>query len=282
MKATQQSSKGDPPRVGGTSGTTRRNGGSRAERSTAQGTRSASMVLLRRYRRRRSVAVRNELIEQFRQHVEAIARTLCMRLPKSVDVDDLVHAGVWGLIQAIDSFDIDRGTSFEVFMRRRVRGAMLDELRNMDYLPRLYRHRMKALDAAEQRLRDTLAREPSDAELAEELGISESRLRVSYGRAPTLRPLDPIRGGFAESGDRDGMDSLVDDDWMNPLDALDRQDMLEKIEASLQPIEWAVLRMHYIEGMSGKDVAAKLRLSAARICQIHVRVLSRLKARLRA
>ncbi|MGA0870794.1 MAG: sigma-70 family RNA polymerase sigma factor, partial [Planctomycetota bacterium] len=221
--------------------------------------------LLASYHRRPDSTLRNQLIERHRPEVEAMARSLAMRLPRSVDLDDLTHAGLWGLVQAIDKFRSEVGAPFRPFMRPRVRGAMLDELRNMDFLPRLYRQRARELDAAAVRLQDRLGRAPSDAELANELGITESRLRLTYTRVREL----PTR----EITDRA-------EDLEAPLEALNRQDLLSKIEASLQPIEWNVLRMHYLEGLSGKEVADRLQLSAGRICQIHLRVLSRLKVRL--
>lgn len=234
--------------------------------------------LLRRYRRSANVATRNELVEHFRGDVAAIARSLALRLPRSVDVQDLVHAGVWGLMQALESYDPKRGIAFGPFMRRRVRGSMLDELRNLDYLPRLYRQIHRERDSAVVALRGSLGRDPSDAELAAEIGISEARLRRV---ATTVQPYDSP----ATNGRRDGngsIDSLPDDGLESPLEALDRQDLLAKIERTLQPIEWRVLEMHYFEGLPGKEIARRLRLSASRICQIHGRVLSRLKVSLRS
>lgn len=245
--------------------------------------------LLRRYRRRPTIKMRDALIELHRPTVEAIARTLVARLPRSVDVNDLVHAGIWGLMQALESFDPRRGIEFVHFMRRRVRGAMLDELRNLDYLPRLYRQLHRERESALSVLRSRLDRDPSDAEIAAEIGVTESRLRRIPSNVQALESLssgEPLsthleRGrGLDRGRGITGVDSIQDDGIESPIEALDRQDLLEKIEASLQPIEWQVLRMHYLEGVPGKEIARQLRLSASRICQIHVRVLSRLKARL--
>lgn len=236
-------------------------------------------ALFRRYQRSPSVARRNELIEHYRGEVEAIARTLASRLPRSVDVQDLVHAGIWGMMQSLESFDVRRGIEFSPFMRRRARGAMLDELRNLDYLPRLYRQIHRERESALTLLRGRLDREPSDAELADEIGVSEARLRRVATR------VQPFESAPTAAGRRDGVgtiDSLADDGVENPLEALDRQDLLAKIESSLQPIEWRVLQMHYLEGLPGKEIARRLRLSASRICQIHGRVLSRLKISLRS
>lgn len=240
--------------------------------------------LLSRYRRTRSRKLRDQLIEHYREVVERMAQVLSARLPPCVDVQDLIHAGVWGLMQAIENFRPERGNGFVGFMRIRVRGAMLDELRNMDYLPRLYRRRLRDRDAAMIRLRQNLDREPSESELATELGISVPRLRQEIQSAPPLfrntgRRMARDQEGV-EDGDLDAMETLADDGVESPIEAINRQELMEKIRASLQPIEWSVLQLHYLEGMSGKEVARKLHLSASRICQIHGRVLSRLKSRL--
>lgn len=234
--------------------------------------------LLARYRRRPTVRLRNQLIERYRSMVEAIARALAQRLPASVDVDDLAHAGVWGLIGALDGYRPEFGASFVTFMRIRVRGAMLDELRHLDILPRAYRRRARAREEAAERLRTTLHREPSDAELAAELGVSERRFRLRYATVVrhSADSLDSSVGG------RDEEDGGVVDGNACPMDGVDRADLIESIRESLQPIEWKVLRLQYLDGLTGKEVARKLRLSPARVCQIHARVLARLKQRLEA
>jgi RNA polymerase sigma factor FliA len=259
----------------------RRTGDDRSKQNGTSGN-GKDHALLERYRRSHSVKIRNELVERYRSIVEEMARTLRLRLPRSVDVQDLTHAGMWGLIQAIENYRAELGPSFTPFMRIRVRGAMIDELRNMDYLPRLYRSRMRMRDEATTRLRTLLDREPSDAELADDLGVSEVRLRQMFTMRPPVahfsnRTSDPEREDIQEM---DLMGSLADHDQEAPIEAIDRRELIEKIESSLQPVEWDVLRMHYLEGMSGKEVARKLHLSASRICQIHGRVLSRLKSRL--
>lgn len=253
----------------------RRNNGSSNTRDTES--------LWAQYRRSRSDATRNRLVERYRGIVESMALAMAGRLPSSVDVQDLKHAGMWGLMQAIENFQPERGIQFLSFMRIRVRGAMLDELRNMDFLPRLVRSRRRALDAAAAQLRQTLRRDPTDAELAEALGVSESNLWRRFSPAPPSDLVGQRLRDLRLEGDAaDALDELVDDQLESPVEALNRQELLEKIRETLQPIEWKVLRLHYLEGMSGKDVARRLRLSASRICQIHGRVLSKLKTRLKS
>ncbi len=276
--------------AGTAAGTAAGEKGATSQKPALSSKEKSAEVLLERYRHKQSDQIRNRLVERFRPQVESIARNLSMRLPPCVDVQDLVHAGLWGLMQAVENFRPEKGSQFLPFMKVRVRGAMLDELRNMDYLPRLYRQRLRAREEARTELRTRLRRDPNDGELAAELGVSENRLRQSYADLPALQGQTASRGLAAQGRDMDlrnleqnpdseRVENLPDKALENPIEALNRAELLAKIESSLQPIEWTVLRMHYLEGMSGKEVASKLRLSASRICQIHLRVLSRLKTR---
>lgn len=254
----------------------------RRTRESERRTRAADETtedLLRRYRERGSKSLRDRVLERHRADVESIAHGLATRLPRSVDAQDLVHAGMWGLMQAIANYEPARCDAFSAFMRIRVRGAMLDELRHLDFLPRLFRRRLRERNEVKSRLCMELEREPTDSELAAALGITEQAL---------LRRHEPMvcriaRGGGAsgDNGDEgDPCEQLADDGIESPIEAIDRQEQLAMIRRSLDPIEWKVLQLHYLEGMTGKQVARRLRLSASRICQIHGRVLDRLKAQL--
>ncbi|MCC7399664.1 MAG: sigma-70 family RNA polymerase sigma factor [Planctomycetes bacterium] len=229
-------------------------------------------VLLRRYHQRRSKALFDRVVERHRPDVEALALGLAARLPRSVDVQDLLHAGMWGLMQAVAAFAPDRGESWSAFMRIRVRGAMLDELRHLDFLPRLLRRRLRERDAVRGRLCMELEREPTDSELAAALGITEAALLRRW--EPAM--LRPARG----DDDVDEEFPQLPADQESPIDVITRQELIEQIRNSLSKIEWRVLQLHYLEGMTGRQVARRLRLSASRICQIHGQVLDRLKQQL--
>jgi RNA polymerase sigma factor for flagellar operon FliA len=231
--------------------------------------------LLRRYRRNGSRALLARVVERHRAIVEAMASSLALRLPPSVDARDLVHAGLWGLMQAIANYEPARCDQFQAFMRIRVRGAMLDELRHMDFLPRLFRRRVRERNEVRSRLRMELEREPTDSELASALGITEAAL---------LRRCEPnvLRAVPAGDDGEDRCEQLADDAIESPIEAITRRELIEHIRSSLDPTEWKVLQLHYLEGLNGKQVARKLRLSASRICQIHCRVLDRLRERLTA
>lgn len=228
--------------------------------------------LLRRYHQRRSKVLFDRVVERHRPDVEALALGLAARLPRSVDVQDLLHAGMWGLMQAVAAYAPDRGESWTAFMRIRVRGAMLDELRHLDFLPRLLRRRLRERDAVRGRLSMELEREPTDSELAAALGISEAALLRRW--EPAM--LRPSRG----EDDVDEEIPQLPDDQESPIDVITRQELIEQIRNSLSKVEWRVLQLHYLEGMTGRQVARRLRLSASRICQIHGQVLDRLKQQL--
>ena len=233
--------------------------------------------LLESYRLRCSQKVLDQIVERHRPIVETMARNLSSRLPRSVDIHDLAHAGMWGLMQAISSYEPERCNSFSAFMRIRVRGAMLDELRHMDFLPRVFRRQVRERDAARAELRMALEREPTATELADELGVTEEQL-LQCPESKVMRSVHWREG----DADEDRYEQLEDDAIESPIEALTRQELLEKVRNHLEPIEWKVLKMHYLDGLTGKQVAQRLRLSASRICQIHVQVLDRLKQEMTA
>ena len=198
--------------------------------------------LLARYRQARGASqrrkLRTELLDRYHSLVEGMARALVGRLPRSVDVDDLVHAGLWGLLQAIDNWRPERGTHFVPFMRFRVRGAMLDELRSMDFVPRVFRRHQREVDRVREELRAQLGREPSDAEIADGVGMPESRMRVDYAiarpPAQASERMSPSRIDGAESAD--GLDSFPatkssGEAAEGPLEALTRRDLVERIRS---------------------------------------------------
>src|SRR5689334_432883 len=126
----------------------------------------------RDYRARASVELRNQLVELYLPLVKYNAERIWARLPEGVDLDDLISAGVFGLMDAIDAFDLDRGVKFETYCVPRIRGAMLDELRTMDWVPRLVRSKASKLEDARKQLEAELGRPPRADELAVRLGVS--------------------------------------------------------------------------------------------------------------
>ncbi len=243
--------------------------------------------LLRRWMRTRRTEWRDALVERHLPDVAEVARALYARLPRSVDVDDLCNAGYGGLLRCLETFNPKKGRSFVSYLKTRVYGAMVDELRAMDWLPRLMRSRLAQRDEVIEVLRQELGREPLEDEVADEIGVSLSVYRQCY----------PPLGVHPSAGFASAMDAEVEqlgaaiiavgargrgsDSDIHPLTSLYHRELLGRVEELCNATEWRLVDLHYLQGMKLRDVAIELRLSPARICQIHARVLQRLKDRLR-
>src|SRR5947209_11764399 len=139
--------------------------------------------LWRDYRAEPTVELRNQLLELYLPLVKYNAERIWSRLPEGVDLDDLISAGVFGLMDAIDAFDLARGVKFETYCVPRIRGAMLDELRTMDWVPRLVRSKASKMEAARKELEAALGRPPRREELAEKLGLPVEQIDSYVGEA---------------------------------------------------------------------------------------------------
>lgn len=234
--------------------------------------------LWERFRRTRSREVRNALVERYMPLVQGVAESVSSRLPKFVDPDDLTSAGIFGLVKAIENYDPTRGTRFETYCRLRVKGSMLDELRSQDWIPREARNRGARFRDTVTRLKDGLGREPSDQEIAESLHISIRELRdtILNVTISSIIPLndteiDQIAG--TETSDRL---PLVEDE---PSEIVHRKEMVELIYRSLSQMEKMIIMFYYHEGLTLKEIGEVLNISESRVCQIHARLLDRLKDR---
>ncbi len=246
----------------------------------------ASEELLARYLAKRDDAWRDALVERHLPDVVDTARCLIARLPRSVDVDDLCNAGYSGLLRCVETFRPEKGRSFLSYLKTRVYGAMVDELRAMDWLPRLMRSRLARRDQVADVLRQEFGREPSEDEIAASLDVSLEQYRRSY---PSVAPVPALfsTGSQQEFDQLDG--SVVGigahaygtANAAHPLTSMYQQELIERIHDLLSATEWQLVELHYFKGLKLREVAKRLRLSPARICQIHGQVLQRLKERLR-
>src|ERR1700736_6180412 len=142
--------------------------------------------LWRDYRAEPTVELRNQLVEIYLPLVKYNAERIWARLPDGVDLDDLISAGIFGLMDAIEAFDLDRGVTFETYCVPRIRGAMLDELRTMDWVPRLVRSKASKMEEARKTLEAALGRPPRPDEMAEKLGVSLAELNKMVGEATAV------------------------------------------------------------------------------------------------
>ncbi len=227
--------------------------------------------------------LKNQLIERYRPVVRYIAERLMSTLPSYVDVDDLTSMGIFGLMESIDRFDLERGVKFKTYCMNRVRGSILDELRAADWVPRLVRIKKSKIEKATVRLEARFGRRPTYAEIADELEMNGDDYRKMIEDATPAAIIslsEEWEDGEENKGNRK-IDLIEDCEGETPLDLMHRRDIREIICKTLTEKEKLVVVLYYYEGLSMKEIASILRLTESRICQIHSKVISRLKDQLR-
>jgi RNA polymerase sigma factor for flagellar operon FliA len=241
--------------------------------------------LWREYKQHQTPEARERLILHYAPLVKFVAGRVASGLPQSVEQADLVSYGVFGLIDAIDKFDPSRGFKFETYAIARVKGAIIDELRSFDWVPRSVRAKARAIERAYSKLENELRRTPDDAELARELGVSGDELAKALSQISFvgLVALDEIltaggeRRGQAMPGEPGGDAALdpveayeVDEMKMLLADAIDRAPERERL----------VLGLYYYEGLTLSEIGDVLGVTESRVCQIHTKAILQLRARL--
>lgn len=223
-----------------------------------------------------------QFVENFTPLVKRIAHHMMARLPASVQVDDLIQAGMIGLLDAIKRYEGSRGRQFESYAAQRIRGSILDELREADWLPRGIRKKMRQIEMAVRTLEQSLGRVPSEQELATELDIPIKEYQET---------LQDARGGqlmfyedFQKTDDEPFFDRLFSDSQNNPLELLMDErlrTMLIDAIADLPTREKMVMGMHYEQEMNLREIGEVLGVSESRVCQLHTQAVVRLRSRLR-
>lgn len=226
--------------------------------------------------------IRNYLMEKFLHLVRYNAERIYSRLPDEVDIEDLMSAGLFGLMDAIDAFELDRNVKFETYCAPRIRGAILDELRAMDWVPRLVRHRTSKVESARQKFEMRHGRPPTQEELAEHLRLpAEEFEKVERdGRAVSTHSITRRAVGSDGSKEFRELDVVREDDETNPVRAIQRRDLKDLITKGLSRAERLIVILYYYEGMTMKEIGATLDLSESRVSQMHSSILARLKAQM--
>jgi RNA polymerase sigma factor FliA len=218
----------------------------------------------------RDVRARERLIVHYSPLVKFVAGRLGAGLPNSVDVGDLVGSGVFGLMDAIDRFEPGRGVKFETFAIPRIRGAILDGLRSLDWVPRSVRARSRAVQDAMSRLEATLQRSPTDDELADELGVTPDELQrwLANIAVATVGPLDHV---------------LVTGSEPSPQAALEDVELRNSMRNEVRRLperERTVLALYYDEGLTLSEIGEILGVTESRVSQIHTKAVLQLRSRL--
>ncbi|MDC7123773.1 RNA polymerase sigma factor WhiG [Cellulomonas fimi] len=238
------------------------------------------------YKATGSRAAREQLILHYAPLVSAVAGRVGMRLPSTVEQADLVSYGMFGLIDAIEKYETGRAVKFESYASSRIRGAIIDELRAMDWVPRSVRTKARSVDRAYAELEAKLHRAPTEAEVAAHLDIAVSELRQTFSQLSTVNiaALDELLGG---GEDRQAGVSLVDtlgdertEDPAGSLDAAETKYLLARAIEQLTDRERMVVVLYYYEGMTLAEIGRVLGVTESRISQMHTAAMLRLRTRL--
>jgi len=225
---------------------------------------------------------RNSIWEHYLPLVRYTAERIHTKLPDEVDVEDLVSAGAVGLLDAVNAFDPSRGVKFETYCTPRIRGAILDELRSMDWVPRLVRSRAHKLREASQALEAELGRRPSDRELAKLLRMSLGELRKLQRDAHAVGLVSLSRKWFETDSNKDvrEIDVLEDRKSEDPYYVAQRRDIKDLVTRGLSRAERLIVLLYYFEEMTMREIGETLDLSESRVSQMHSAILSRLRHQL--
>ncbi len=228
---------------------------------------------------------RDSFTMEYAPLVKIIAMRLAMRLPSHIDVEDLINVGVAGLLESIDRFDASRGVKIETYLTFRIKGAMLDELRRLDWLPRSVRQKARHLEEEFQALENTLGRSPVEEEMAEHLGIGMDEYYKLLNDASGTAVLSLDDMGFSRGEDaRNILECISDPNCVDPVAELDLKEnkvILSRTIDELPEKEKLVLSLYYYEDLNLKEIGKVLGVSESRVSQLHTQAILKLKTRLR-
>jgi len=238
--------------------------------------------LWERYRQTGDSDARNRLVDHYFYLVRIAAERVAPELPETVDREELVGAGALGLMQAIERFDRDLGAKFETYCVSRIRGAILDELRNFDWMPRPLRTKAHKVRQTYSALRQDLGRDPTDQEVAGalDLGDKEYRIIAMHAARPAAWSLHS-----REPEETAPIDLLKDDKAANPADIIEKREIREIVADVIRSLDRTgrlVILLYYYDRLTMKQIGEVLRITESRICQVHNEVLEKLHLRLRA
>ncbi len=236
------------------------------------------------YKKTNSKQDRDSLILYYSPLVKFVASRVSATLPKNIELSDLVGYGIFGLLDAINKFDLGKNVKFETYAMTRIRGAIIDELRSIDWVPRSVRARMKDLDEFYSKLVVDLNRTPTDAELANAMSISVAELQSIYRRISIagVIALDDILSNNGQSNPV-SIGDLVPSNFMSPSNSLDIEESKEMLELAIKKLperEQTVLKLYYYEYMNLSQIGEILGVTESRACQIHAKAILALRSAL--
>lgn len=233
------------------------------------------------YSKKRSPELREQIIVEYAPLVKLVAGRLSMYLGYNVEYEDLVSYGVFGLIDAIDKFDYGKNVKFETYASLRIRGAILDQIRKMDWIPRSVRQKQKAIENAYSKFELENGRPATDEEIAEELQVSVDELYNWQGqtKVSNLVSLDE----FVEQGSEVRMEAISNSHFEQPEKVVEKSELTQMISSAMSELtekENKVVTLYYYEEMTLKEISQVLDVSESRVSQLHTKALVKLKKHL--
>ena len=268
------------------SSTSSANGSTSRDQDAASAAQEALALLWEEYKLSGSPLARDKLILQYSPLVKYVAGRVSTGLPANIEQADLVSYGIFGLIDAIEKFEPGRGNKFETYAISRIRGAIIDELRAIDWVPRSVRYKAREIEKAIAKLEGELSRVPTDPEIAGQMGISVSELRSLYQQISfvSVVALDELMTVGGEKGDSMPLiETLEDSGTADPVSAFESEEMkrilLEAIN-KLPDREKIVVTLYYYEGLTLAEIGQVLGVTESRICQMHTKAVLQLRSRM--
>lgn len=230
------------------------------------------------YQTKRTPELREQIILEYAPLVKVVAGRLSMYLGYNVEYDDLVSYGIYGLIDAIDKFDMDKEVKFETYASLRIRGAILDQIRKMDWIPRTVRQKQKKIDEAIKRVEMQTGKTALDEEVARELGVSGEELLEWQSQLKVTNVVS--LNEFIEQGSEPVMDARHNSHFIQPEEQVQETELKEKLQEAMEQLtekEKKVILLYYYEDLTLKEISRVLEVSESRISQLHTKALSKMQ-----
>lgn len=230
------------------------------------------------YQIKRTPELREQIILEYAPLVKVVAGRLSMYLGYNVEYDDLVSYGIFGLIDAIDKFDMDKEVKFETYASLRIRGAILDQIRKMDWIPRTVRQKQKKIDEAIKKVEMQTGKTALDEEVARELGVTGDELTEWQSQLKVTNIVS--LNEFIEQGTEPVMDARHNSHFIQPEEQVQETELREKLQEAMEQLtekEKKVILLYYYEDLTLKEISRVLEVSESRISQLHTKALSKMQ-----
>lgn len=241
--------------------------------------------LWKKYKRTKNRALREEIVKRYLYLVKYVAGRVAIGLPPNVEFNDLVSYGILGLFDAISKYDVSQGNKFETYAVSRIRGSIMDELRKLDWAPRLLRKKAREIERKSRELEEKLGRVPQDEDLAREMKISVEELNGIYNElnSTTFLSLDEVWQNDEGNKPISRLQTIEDSVLTNQFHYVHQNEVKELLANSIDDLperEKLVIVLYYYENLTLREIGEILNVSESRVCQIHTKVVLRLRAHL--